>query len=127
MENEVDTIAIAHELLQRHYKVCIPYIKKNKMEFKPIESIHFPFEYWKNMRQPLTNQVVLGDQISSMIIPMIAFSDTKKRLGYGFNHYNNYLHQYTKIYTIGLAYDFQRNNDFVVNRYDKMLNVIITN
>ncbi|MDR0674661.1 MAG: 5-formyltetrahydrofolate cyclo-ligase [Mycoplasmataceae bacterium] len=127
MENEVDTIAIIHELLQSHYKICLPYLNKNKMFFKPITTIHFEYEYWKNMRQPSTSTIVNGDQITLMIIPLIGFNKTKHRLGYGFNHYNNYLNTHTNIRTIGLAYDFQRNDEFVINRYDKVLDLIITN
>jgi 5-formyltetrahydrofolate cyclo-ligase len=79
------------------------------------------------MRQPSTSTIVNGDQITLMIIPLIGFNKTKHRLGYGFNHYNNYLNTHTNIRTIGLAYDFQRNDEFVINRYDKVLDLIITN
>jgi 5-formyltetrahydrofolate cyclo-ligase len=127
MENEVDTIALIHELLKQHYKICLPYVRKGKMIFKPITTIHFEYEYWKNMRQPIIDTVVSGEDISLMIVPLIGFNDTKHRLGYGLNHYNNYLHSHEKIKTIGLAYDFQSNNDFITNRYDKVLDLIITN
>jgi 5-formyltetrahydrofolate cyclo-ligase len=79
------------------------------------------------MRQPTTPTIINGDNISLMIVPLIAFNKTNHRLGYGFNHYNKYLHTYSNIRTIGLAYDFQKNNDFITNRYDKVLDLIITN
>jgi 5-formyltetrahydrofolate cyclo-ligase len=79
------------------------------------------------MRQPVSAPTVKGNEIGLMIIPLIGFNTAKYRLGYGFNHYNNYLHYYGKIHTIGLAYSFQKNDDFVTNNYDKVLDLIITN
>jgi 5-formyltetrahydrofolate cyclo-ligase len=126
IENEVDTIAIADELLIQKYKICIPYIKKKALLFKPIQSIHFKHEYWKNMKQPVTKDVIDGENIQLMIMPAIGFNDSHKRLGYGFHHYNKYLSKYSNIFTIGLAYQFQRNNQFTTTSFDKMLNKVIT-
>jgi 5-formyltetrahydrofolate cyclo-ligase len=126
MENEVDTIALIDELIKKGYKVCISYISRNKMVFKPIRSVHFEHEYWKNMRQPTIQSTINGNDIETMVVPLIGFNNSNYRLGYGFNHYNDFLHTYN-IHTIGLAYDFQRNDDFVTNRYDKMLKMVITN
>lgn len=126
IENEVDTIALIDSLLLRDVKVCIPYIKKNKMVFKPITSINFEYEYWKSMRQPNTPVEIKGEDIKIMLIPMIGFSDKKKRLGFGFNHYNDYLTAHNKIFTIGLAYALQQSDTFVTTSRDKILDMIIT-
>jgi 5-formyltetrahydrofolate cyclo-ligase len=61
-----------------------------------------------------------------MIVPLIGFNKTNHRLGYGFNYYNDFLHWYNRIRTIGIAYNFQNNDEFTVSRYDKILNKIIT-
>jgi 5-formyltetrahydrofolate cyclo-ligase len=79
------------------------------------------------MRQPITHNIINGNDISLMIVPLIGFNKTKHRLGYGFNHYNDYLRFHDKIETIGLAYDFQNNEEFMINQRDKMLDLIITN
>jgi 5-formyltetrahydrofolate cyclo-ligase len=79
------------------------------------------------MRQPTTESIVECKDIELMIIPMIGFNKSNNRMGYGFNHYNNYLQVAKNIYTIGLAYDFQRNDDFITTSYDKMLDKIVTN
>jgi 5,10-methenyltetrahydrofolate synthetase len=97
------------------------------MFFKPITSIHFEYEFWKNMRQPIIKNIIDGSEISLLITPIIGFNQSQQRLGYGLNFYNDYLDKYNHIYTIGLAYDFQRNDEFITDRRDKVINLIITN
>jgi 5-formyltetrahydrofolate cyclo-ligase len=58
---------------------------------------------------------------------MVGFNKRLQRLGYGLHFYNDYLKQTNKIYTVGLAYDFQLNNDFKTTTRDKILDIIITN
>jgi 5-formyltetrahydrofolate cyclo-ligase len=79
------------------------------------------------MREPATKTIVHNQDISLMIVPTIAFNKSNYRLGYGLNFYNNFLEEEHNIYTIGLAYDFQLNNEFTTTKQDKSLDVIITN
>ncbi|GHU32153.1 hypothetical protein FACS1894166_04900 [Bacilli bacterium] len=79
------------------------------------------------MRQPVTDQTITINQIELMIVPVVGFNKTRQRLGYGLHFYNDYLKQTHKIYTIGLAYDFQLNNDFKTTPRDKILDIMITN
>jgi 5-formyltetrahydrofolate cyclo-ligase len=97
------------------------------MNFKPINTIHFDYGYWKSMREPTTNTIIHSQDISVMLVPIIAFNKSNHRLGYGLNFYNNFLQEEQNIYTIGLAYDFQLNNEFTTTKKDKPLDVIITN
>ncbi|MDR0825795.1 MAG: 5-formyltetrahydrofolate cyclo-ligase [Mycoplasmataceae bacterium] len=127
MENEVDSIAIINDLLEGGHKVCLPYITNSKMFFKPITTIHFEYEYWKNMRQPVAGQTIDIKDIELMIVPVVAFNKRLQRLGYGLHFYNDYLKLTNKIYTVGLAYDFQLNNDFKTTARDKILDIMITN
>jgi 5-formyltetrahydrofolate cyclo-ligase len=79
------------------------------------------------MRQPIIKSIVDCKDVELMIVPLIGFNKSNHRMGYGFNHYNDYLHNSKNIYTIGLAYEFQRNDEFITTSYDKMLDKIVTN
>jgi 5-formyltetrahydrofolate cyclo-ligase len=79
------------------------------------------------MREPATNVIIDINDISLMLVPMVGYNKNNYRLGYGLNFYNTYLDIPNKIYTIGLAYQFQYNNEFITTNYDKILDTIITN
>jgi 5-formyltetrahydrofolate cyclo-ligase len=79
------------------------------------------------MRQPLTKTIIGIDDISLMLVPMIGYNKNNHRLGYGLNFYNAYLNVSNNIYTVGLAYQFQYNNEFITTNYDKILDTVITN
>jgi 5-formyltetrahydrofolate cyclo-ligase len=79
------------------------------------------------MRQPRIRSIVRPDDIELMVLPTIGFNKSNQRMGYGFHYYNNYLHTTKNIYTIGLSYDFQRNDEFITTSYDKMLDKVVTN
>jgi 5-formyltetrahydrofolate cyclo-ligase len=79
------------------------------------------------MREPVTKSIVGINDIGLMLVPMIGYNKNNRRLGYGLNFYNAYLDTPNNIYTIGLAYQFQYNNDFITTNYDKILDTVITN
>ena len=64
-----------------------------------------------------------GDLI---IVPGVAFSKKGERLGYGGGFYDRFL-EHHKVYTIGVAYDFQIMNSLPTEEHDRKLNEIITN
>ena len=64
-----------------------------------------------------------------LIVPLVAFDKFKYRLGYGGGYYDRYIKkikEIKKIVTVGLAFSFQKIDKVPVNKYDKKLNVILT-
>lgn len=125
MENEVDTLKIMQWLLKNNFKICLPKINKNIMNFISIESLDFDSEFWHCMKQPKSNKIIDPSMINLLIVPLIGFNKKRYRMGYGMNFYNNYLRN-TKISTIGLAYSFQQNEDIIIENKDIKLDKIIT-
>ncbi len=125
IENEVDTIRLAEWLLKNNFKICIPKIKKSKMNFIEIDSVDFKYEFWHSMKQPISNQIIKPDDIQLLIVPLIGFNKDNYRMGYGMNFYNNFLEN-QHIQTIGLAYSFQQTNQIIITNKDIKLDKIIT-
>ena len=65
-----------------------------------------------------------------MLVPILAFDKKKNRLGYGKGFYDRYLNKYLKqfknIYSVGIAFSFQRHHNLPVNQNDVKLDYIIT-
>ena len=68
-----------------------------------------------------------GQDISAdiTIVPMLAFNNNLKRLGYGGGYYDRYLSSHTTL-SVGLAYDEQFLDKDIFNGYDKSLDLIVT-
>ena len=65
-----------------------------------------------------------------ILVPILAFDRKKYRLGYGKGFYDRYLNRYLKkfknIFTVGIAFSFQRHDNLPVSQKDVKLDYIIT-
>ena len=74
---------------------------------------------------------ILGKKIYPDIIfvPLVAYDDDLNRLGYGGGFYDRYLEKVSKIkkiFKIGLGFSYQKIKKIPINKYDKKLDLIIT-
>ncbi len=64
-----------------------------------------------------------------IFVPLVAYDDDLNRLGYGGGFYDRYLERIGKIKNIlkvGLGFSYQELKKIPVNKYDKKLDLIIT-
>tara|TARA_B100000700_G_scaffold282962_1_gene334899 strand:- start:38 stop:583 length:546 start_codon:yes stop_codon:yes gene_type:complete len=124
---EISDLEILRELIKKKIKVSLPVIGKNK---------NMNFHYWSfneplainhyGIPEPLKSKIVIPDVL---LVPIVAFDHKLFRLGYGGGFYDRYIEKVqkkNKLFTIGLAYNFQKINKVPVNKYDKKLNIILT-
>ena len=114
------------------------YIKRRNILLPVIEEkdqmIFFP---WKKNRVLLVNKFGILEPVKTeekvpnlMLIPILAFDANKHRLGYGKGFYDRYLNKYLKkfknIFTVGVAFSFQKHHKLPTNKNDVKLNYILT-
>ena len=77
--------------------------------------------------EPLKSKPKIPDLI---LVPILAFDKNKYRLGYGKGFYDRYLNKYLKkfnnIFTVGIAFSFQRHDNLPVSQKDVKLDYILT-
>ena len=76
--------------------------------------------------EPIANKIVYPN---ILLVPLVAFDKNFNRIGYGGGFYDRYIKRISKIkkiYTIGLAYNFQKVKKIPTNKYDIKLDFIIT-
>ena len=125
--NEIDDLQILNNFRKRKVTVSLPIIKKNnQMDF---------FDWSKNnplkinnygIVEPISKKKIYPDLI---FVPLVAYDFKLNRLGYGGGFYDRYIHKIEKrkkVFKIGLAFSFQKINKVPVNKYDKKLDLIIT-
>ena len=124
---EIDDIEILNYFFRKGSIISLPKIKKkSQMEF---------YKWYKNdpllinkygIPEPETTNRVYPD---ILFVPLVAFDKELNRLGYGGGFYDRYIQKISKIKRIvkvGLDFSFQKLKSIPVNRYDKKLDIIIT-
>ena len=64
-----------------------------------------------------------------IFVPVVAFDNRLYRIGYGGGYYDRYIHKISnkkKLLKIGIAHSCQKINKVPTNKYDKKLDIIIT-
>jgi 5-formyltetrahydrofolate cyclo-ligase len=125
--NEIDDLEILNFFRKQQVNISLPIIQKdNQMDF---------FEWKKNdplkinkygIAEPISLKKVYPDVI---FVPLVAYDKDLNRLGYGGGFYDRYLEKVEKIkkiYKIGLAFSYQKLKKIPINKYDKKLDLIIT-
>ena len=125
--NEIDDLCILNFFRNKSANICLPIIRKNKqMDF---------FE-WTNKDPLKINNYGIVEPISVkkifpdlIFVPLVAFDDDLNRLGYGGGFYDRYFEKISKIkkiLKIGLGFSYQELKKIPINKYDKKLDLIIT-
>ena len=124
---EVDTLNFLNELDKKDYKICLPAIKKNnQMDFYSWSSKDLLKLNKFGIPEPEQVKKVLPDII---LVPLVAFDNRLYRIGYGGGYYDRYIDKISSkknLLKIGIAHSCQKINRVPINKYDKKLDVIIT-
>ena len=126
--DELDTKKLNQYLLERELNLALPVI-----DFKTKE-INF-FIYQKNTElienkfsilEPKNKSKVIFPKI--IFIPLLGFSKSGFRLGYGGGYYDKYLSKngISEVKKIGIAYSFQEVKEIPIEDHDERLDWILT-
>ena len=125
---EINVLKLLENKYMYNKNILLPIIgENNKMNFFS----------WKKDQVLLVNKFGMLEPVKSkekipdlMLIPILAFDESKYRLGYGKGFYDRYLNKYLKKYnnilTVGVAFSFQRHHKLPINKNDVKLDFIIT-
>ena len=124
---EIDDLEILNIFRKKNISISLPIIRaNNQMDFFKW-SIEDPLKINKyGIPEPISFKKVYPDII---LVPLVAYDTSLNRLGYGGGFYDRYLDKITKIkkiLKIGLAFSFQELKKIPINKYDKKLDLIIT-
>ena len=127
VNHEISDLEILKELIKRKIKVSLPVIgKKKDMNFynwsfsEPLKINLY------GIPEPINSKIIIPDVI---LVPLVAYDNKLFRIGYGGGFYDMYIAKFqkkNKLLTVGLAYSFQKINKVPANKYDKKLNIIMT-
>ena len=124
---EIDDLELLNFFRNKRANISLPIISKNNQ---------MDFFVWKNKDPLKINKYGIAEPISSkkiypdiIFVPIVAYDDELNRLGYGGGFYDRYLEKIIKIKNIlkiGLGFSYQEIKKLPINKYDKKLDIIIT-
>ena len=125
--HEIDDLDILNFFRNKKANISLPIIRKNNQ---------MDFYEWINKDPLKINMYGIAEPISVkkiypdiIFVPLVAYDDDLNRLGYGGGYYDRYLEKISKIkkiLKIGLGFSYQELKKIPINKYDKRLDLIIT-
>ena len=124
---EIDDFHILNFLRNKRANISLPIIKEsNQMDFFQW-GVNDPLKINKyGIAEPLSVKKIYPDII---FVPLVAYDCDLNRLGYGGGFYDRYfekIEKVKKILKIGLGFSYQELKKIPINKYDKKLDLIIT-
>ena len=124
---ELDILNLLEELEKDKYIISLPKVEKNNMMNFYRWSFNEPLKINKyGIPEPITKKKIYPEVL---LIPLVAFDKYLNRLGYGGGYYDRYISRAcykNKIIKIGVGFSYQKVKKVLINRYDKKMNLIIT-
>ena len=121
---EINSLKILNFLRKKKFNISLPIIKKkNQMDFFKW-SLKDPLKINKYGIVETTSSNKVNPNI--LLIPLVAFDRQLNRLGYGGGFYDRYLNKITNVTKIGLAFSYQELKKIPIGKYDKKLDLIVT-
>ena len=81
----------------------------------------------RNIAEPTCEHIIEPDEHSLILVPALAFSKLKQRLGRGMGYYDRFLTRYPSVMTIGICRKYQFFDDIPVEKHDKHVNKVLVN
>ena len=128
INNETDLTDYYKYLKENNKKIFFPRVSGDTMEFYRIDGYKEMKIGSFSIMEPVADEDrrFKEDDRALMIVPGIAFSTDRYRIGYGKGYYDKYLSCHSGIDTIGVCYDFQLTNEKINDKHDVRLGGIIT-
>ena len=124
---EINILELLNKLETKGLKLSLPVVKKNKeMDFYNWSTNSLLKLNKYGIPEPEKIKKVFPDII---LVPLVAFDNRLYRIGYGGGYYDRYIEKLSnkkKIFKIGIAHSCQKINKVPINKYDKKLDIIIT-
>lgn len=128
-EMEVNTVPIIQGLLDRNVPVIVPIIVKEDVSLRLSYLRDFaalvPSTF--GVPEPIGNEIpAKGEDVDTIILPMLGFDRTGGRIGYGAGYYDRFLEKFPALRKIGIAFACQEIDHLPLDPTDVRMDHIIT-
>ncbi|MFA5236660.1 MAG: 5-formyltetrahydrofolate cyclo-ligase [Methanoregula sp.] len=128
-EKEVNTVPLITSLLERGNPVIVPIIVK--------EDVSLRLSYLRDLSalvpstfgvpEPIGSEIsARGEEVDTIILPMLGFDRAGGRIGYGAGYYDRFLEKYPGLRKIGIAFSCQEMPGLPLDETDVRMDYIVT-
>ena len=124
--SEVNLERIINDALSKNKRMCFPRCIKetHEMDSVPVDDLSCLKSGAYGIKEPLGKGIAL-QEIDLIIVPIVAFTKNKDRLGYGGGYYDRFFLK-TKGIKMGVAYSSQEEENVYPEKTDIPLDIIVT-
>jgi 5-formyltetrahydrofolate cyclo-ligase len=128
-EKEVNTKPLITKLFENGNPVIVPIIVKDdislRLSYLRDFSVLVPSTF--GVPEPIGNEILAtGENVDTIILPMLGFDRNGGRMGYGAGYYDRFLAKNQKVRKIGIAFACQEYDNLPVDENDIPMDYIIT-
>lgn len=128
-EKEVNTNPLISKLFENGNPVIVPIIVKDdislRLSYLRDFSVLVPSTF--GVPEPIGNEILAtGENVDTIILPMLGFDRTGGRMGYGAGYYDRFLAKNQNVRKIGIAFACQEYDNLPVDENDIPMDYIIT-
>jgi 5-formyltetrahydrofolate cyclo-ligase len=128
MYNEVNTLPLISKAMDDDKRVGIPKIIEDRMHFVELNK-NWEKELTINkygIEEPNSNEFMNSFENTLMIVPNLALSRDKKRIGHGKGYYDIFLEDHKDIFKMGICREHVLFDTLPVDENDKDLDLVIS-
>lgn len=126
IQNEVDLTSLYHYCHSNHKKVFFPKTYDEKIRFFEVNDISEMNKGRFGVLEPSELSTEFQNESGVILVPGVAFSKNRHRIGYGKGYYDRFLTAHENLYSIGVGYEFQMIEDFETDKFDVPLNLLVS-
>jgi 5-formyltetrahydrofolate cyclo-ligase len=124
---EIPTAVLARRLLERGFRVLLPYLAGDAMEAAEVRPGDRLEATDYGPKEPVKRAPVDPTQVDVVVSPGLAFDRLGHRLGYGGGHYDRYLTRlHANAARIGIGFGVQIVDEVPAEETDEPVDVIVT-
>jgi len=128
-EKEVNTIPLITTLFNRGNPIIVPIIVKDdislRLSYLRDFSVLVPSTF--GVPEPIGNEIpATGEDVDTIILPMLGFDRNGGRIGYGAGYYDRFLAKHKDLRKIGIAFSCQEYDNLPADENDIPMDYIIT-
>lgn len=132
INNEVDVTLLIRPAIAAGKRVWLPKVKERsasgegEMDFFRYDETTPLTEGVYHIREPQSEQKLVPDERTLILMPGAVFSENRDRIGYGGGYYDRYLSQHPGCKTAAACYDFQILPKIPAEPHDVRLRIIVS-
>ncbi len=124
--SEVDLLPLAEELLEEEYQIFFPVTRKDGIVFYRVTDLSNFKEGAFHVMEPVCREEAYEGGEAVSLTPGLLFTMRGSRIGYGGGYYDRFLYSHPRVFSIGVCFEEQIEEEIPQETWDVSMDAICT-